>query len=205
MTKIEFKNLPDTSTPLNASNLNTLQDNVENAIDAVAASIIAPDDAVSTISTNAVENQAITNYVDGEISDIQIDITNIQGYITNIQQDITDINGKLYDTGWVRLTITGTSVWERDNGATPRYRAEIRRIGNLVQVKGNLMANSNLSDNQSVSIPSAYLSQFFTTEMEISGITNNSNWWVDSNGVFHISSSSSSYININSCYMWVNS
>lgn len=69
MTKITFKNLPDTSTPLNASNLNTLQDNVENAIDAVAASIIAPDDAVSTISTNAVENQAITNYVDGEVQD----------------------------------------------------------------------------------------------------------------------------------------
>jgi hypothetical protein len=124
--------------------------------------------------------------------------------ISTIQGEITTINGKLTDTGWVRLTITGSSVWERDNGATPRYRAEIRRIGNLVQVKGNLMANSNLSDNQSVSIPSASLSQFFTTEMEISGITNNSNWWVDTNGVFHISSSASSYININSCYMWTN-
>lgn len=32
MTKIEFKNLPDTTTPLSASNLNTLQDNVEDAI-----------------------------------------------------------------------------------------------------------------------------------------------------------------------------
>ena len=198
MTKITFKNLPDTSTPLNASNLNTLQDNVENAINVVAGDIPTIDSSVSTSSTNPVENQAITNYVDSEISDVNNDIS-------DIQNDITAINNKLYDTGWIRLSITGTSVWERDNGATPRYRAEIRRIGNLVQVKGNLMANSNLSDNQSVSIPSASLSQFFTTEMEISGITNNSNWWIDSNGVFHISSSSNSYININSCYMFTSS
>lgn len=32
MTKINFTNLPDTSTPLNATNMNALQTNVENAI-----------------------------------------------------------------------------------------------------------------------------------------------------------------------------
>lgn len=32
MNKIEFKNLPDTSTPLNAENLNTMQDNIEGEI-----------------------------------------------------------------------------------------------------------------------------------------------------------------------------
>lgn len=32
MTKINFTNLPDTSTPINATNMNTLQTNVENAI-----------------------------------------------------------------------------------------------------------------------------------------------------------------------------
>lgn len=68
MTKITFKNLPDTSTPLNASNLNTLQDNVENAIDAVSAVVPTIDSSVSTSSTNGVENQAITNYVDTEIT-----------------------------------------------------------------------------------------------------------------------------------------
>ena len=64
MTKITFKDLPDTSTPLNASNLNTLQDNVENAISVVAGDIPTIDSSVSTSSTNPVENQAITNYVD---------------------------------------------------------------------------------------------------------------------------------------------
>ena len=33
MQKINFKNKPDTTSPINASNLNALQDNVENAID----------------------------------------------------------------------------------------------------------------------------------------------------------------------------
>ncbi len=37
MTKKEFKNLPDTSTPLNVQNLNQMQDDIESAInDAVA-------------------------------------------------------------------------------------------------------------------------------------------------------------------------
>ena len=62
MQKIEFKNLPDTSTPLSAENLNLLQDNVEDAIDNVSIDL---DTQVSTTSTNGVENQAITNYVDG--------------------------------------------------------------------------------------------------------------------------------------------
>lgn len=64
MTKIEFKNLPDTSTPLSAENLNLLQDNVEDAIDNVASDIPTIDSEISTSSTNGVENQAITNYVD---------------------------------------------------------------------------------------------------------------------------------------------
>ena len=38
MNKIEFKDLPDTTTPLNATNLNTLQDNVETAINGILES-----------------------------------------------------------------------------------------------------------------------------------------------------------------------
>lgn len=61
MNKIDFKNLPDTSTPLSAENLNLLQDNVEDAIPTL-------DSAVSTSSTNGVENQAITNYVNNALN-----------------------------------------------------------------------------------------------------------------------------------------
>lgn len=38
MEKINFKNLPDTSTPLNAENLNTMQNNIENAINVIVES-----------------------------------------------------------------------------------------------------------------------------------------------------------------------
>lgn len=64
MQKIEFKNLPDTTTPLSAENLNLLQDNVEDAIPTL-------DSTVSTSSTNGVENQAITNYVNSAIPEVK--------------------------------------------------------------------------------------------------------------------------------------
>lgn len=38
MTKINFQNLPDTTTPVNADNLNDLQDNVETAISGIVES-----------------------------------------------------------------------------------------------------------------------------------------------------------------------
>lgn len=76
MVKITFKDLPDTTTPLNASNLNTMQDNIEDAIDNIEITL---DDAVSTSSTNGVENQAITNYVDGKISNSS-GISQTEGY-----------------------------------------------------------------------------------------------------------------------------
>jgi hypothetical protein len=38
MQKIDFKNLPDTSTPINEENLNQLQTNVENAINGIIES-----------------------------------------------------------------------------------------------------------------------------------------------------------------------
>ena len=63
MVKINFQN---NITKANADTFNTMQDNIENAINNVSIEL---DDEVSTSSTNGVENQAITNYVNSEISD----------------------------------------------------------------------------------------------------------------------------------------
>ena len=71
MQKINFENLPSTNTPLSAENLNTMQDNIENAIPTI-------DSATSTTSTNGVENQAITNYVDGQVTLINGQIKLVQ-------------------------------------------------------------------------------------------------------------------------------
>lgn len=106
MTKIEFKNLPDTTTPLSADNLNTLQDNVEAAITLVEGEIPTIDSATSTSSTNGIENQAITNYVDSEIQNTKdyTDSKVLDIYSANEVRIGTWINGKpLY-----RKVITGT-------------------------------------------------------------------------------------------------
>ena len=65
MVKITFEN---NVTKANADTFNTMQDNIESAINDATITL---DNAVSTSSTNGVENQAITNYVDGEISDLK--------------------------------------------------------------------------------------------------------------------------------------
>ena len=52
MQKINFQNLPNTTTPINATNLNAIQTNAETAINGVASDL-------STLSTN------LTNYVNG--------------------------------------------------------------------------------------------------------------------------------------------
>ena len=175
MVKINFQN---NVTKASAETFNTMQDNIENAIPTI-------DDQVSTSSTNGVENQAITNYVDNEIS--------------GVQQDITDIQNDLYDTGWVDLEYRNQDVWQRTGDI---YKVQIRRWGRLVQIKGQLNANNNLSDNQSLAIPSSRLAEFYTGNMEIQIITNTCFYWIESNGVLHITSSQNQYINIGGVYMY---
>ena len=63
MVKIQFEN---NVTKANADTFNTMQDNIESAINDATITL---DNAVSTSSTNGVENQAITNYVDNKILD----------------------------------------------------------------------------------------------------------------------------------------
>ena len=63
MVKIQFEN---NVTKANADTFNTMQDNIEDAINNVSIDL---DDEVSTSSTNGVENQAITNYVNNKILD----------------------------------------------------------------------------------------------------------------------------------------
>lgn len=81
MTKIDFKNLPDTSTPINATNMNALQTNVENAINALPSEIIES-------GTNT--NGSYVKYSDGTmICTKQVSMT----------AEITSSWGNLYDTG----------------------------------------------------------------------------------------------------------
>lgn len=69
MQKINFQNLPNTTTPVNATNLNDLQDNVEDAIDGVVesgsnanGSYIKYNDGTLIQYGEVSKNVTITNY-----------------------------------------------------------------------------------------------------------------------------------------------
>ena len=117
MNKINFKNLPDTSTPLSAENLNLLQDNVEGAITLVETEIPIIDDEISTTSTNGIENQAITNYVDSEIATKQDTLTTTTGAInvslanTNIEKNQYIKYGKIVNVQLVFTTQNQIGQW----------------------------------------------------------------------------------------------
>lgn len=55
---------------------------------------ITLDDAVSTTSTNGVENQAITKYVDGKVTTINTSITDIRTSLESTQTDFVDLRNK---------------------------------------------------------------------------------------------------------------
>lgn len=60
MTKITFEDLPSTNTPLNASNLNTMQDNVEDAINSVDTELNSKQDTlVSGTNIKTINNNSI--------------------------------------------------------------------------------------------------------------------------------------------------
>lgn len=71
MDKITFKDYPDTTTPLNASNLNQIQANVENAINS----------ANSNISTA----QTDINNIESDITTIKTNATNLTNRVSNLE------------------------------------------------------------------------------------------------------------------------
>lgn len=69
MQKINFKNLPDTSTPLNASTLNQMQDNIESAIEDVEDTIPTIENSLDSDSTtDAPSVHAVNEKLSGAIT-----------------------------------------------------------------------------------------------------------------------------------------
>lgn len=96
MQKIEFKDLPDTTTPIDADNLNDLQDNVEEAID-LTNTYLADEIVIGkwlgkplyrkVINTGALPN-ATTNDIPYYINNID-KIINIKGYAFRSSDNFT--------------------------------------------------------------------------------------------------------------------
>ena len=84
MQKINFQNLPNTTTPINATNLNAIQTNAETAINGVASDL-------STLSTN------LTNYVNGTNTMGNIKTTGLttNGY-TTLNGDVNILGNMIF-------------------------------------------------------------------------------------------------------------
>ena len=96
MNKITFKDYPDTTTPLNANNLNQMQTNIESAIE----------DNITSI-----EN------IESNVAEVESDITTINNDIANIENDATALKNRVaaienykgiaaYGDGYIDATTT---------------------------------------------------------------------------------------------------
>lgn len=126
MNKINFKNLPDTTTPLSAENLNLLQDNVEDAIPTL-------DSTVSTSSTNGVENQAITNYVNSKTTSTGWQQVGANSYDTKYNKTGNVVSIQCYSPS--NATITGYS--QTVVGVLPSALKPAMNIRSGVYARGN--------------------------------------------------------------------
>ena len=79
MDKITFKDYPDTTTPLNANNLNQMQTNIENAIEENKTSI---EDIESNITN--IENDITT--INSNIESLETGETNLDTRVTTIER-----------------------------------------------------------------------------------------------------------------------
>ena len=101
MQKINFQNLPSTSTPLNATNLNQMQDNIENAIPEVvdslssnsttkAPSVHAVNEKINTLTTYSTTETIVGTWIDGK--PIYRKCFKKTGTLSNITTDIANID-----------------------------------------------------------------------------------------------------------------
>lgn len=83
MQKINFKNLPDTSTPLSAENLNLLQDNIESAIEDVEDTIPTIENSLDSDSTTDAPSVHAVNEKINEINDYSTNEIKVGTWINN--------------------------------------------------------------------------------------------------------------------------
>lgn len=128
MQKINFKNLPDTSTPLNASTLNQMQDNIENAIPTIvdslsgssttdAPSVHAVNDKINSLTAYSTTTETVCGTYDGK--PLYRKIINL-GYLPNA-------NYKDVSTGLTNVTII--NIYGRATGGSSGNTLTIPYVG----------------------------------------------------------------------------
>ena len=131
MNKIEFKNLPDMTTPLSAENLNQLQDNVEDAIvpiKLVSVGATAPDTAtIGDMYYNTTDNKIYTATAENtwdsgsepRYDGFYIDINNRNTYYYNGTSLVISSNEILTSLSDIGITITDDTTLDAIVTAVP--------------------------------------------------------------------------------------
>lgn len=140
MNKIEFKDLPSTDTPIDSTNLNNLQDNVENAINEVnykGGELIAYGIVTSTASTTLTKdeptafsnfssrtsdiynmNEEVLQYTEGAFSIIKPSIVSLIEVTTVISGSSSTAIGVLFSGNFNELP-SGVTVMNYLNAIAP--------------------------------------------------------------------------------------
>lgn len=122
MQKINFQNLPNTTTPLNAQNMNAIQDNAETAIDAVDARV---DELVSSkpqiatyglsANTSMTTNTAVTII---PFDNLQSATSNSQFTLGNFTTTIGSGVGIVVPTGVTKLKVSSNVKFDNTSNIT---------------------------------------------------------------------------------------
>lgn len=149
MQKINFQNLPSTSTPLNATNLNQMQDNIETAINTVAGDIPTVVDSLTGSSTTDAPSVHAVNEK----------INTITSYSTTEVVIGTHNNKPLYKKGLETTALPNTSV--------NSYNTGIENIDKVIKLYGicsnGLILNGVRPEDRDAEIGA----WFDTTEMKV--------------------------------------
>lgn len=124
MQKITFENLPSTNTPINATNLNAIQTNTENAINELTPVVLFSGDNSGTITLS--DNYTNYSYIEvyGTVSYNSYDhVVSVYNKIDTSATNICDLSyvtwhsNDYIQTRYCYLTFSGTSVTH----STERY------------------------------------------------------------------------------------
>lgn len=155
MEKIQFKDLPDMTTPLSSANLNQMQDNMENAIvpiKLVSISATAPGSAtIGDMYYNTTDDKVYTATAENTWDSGEI--PRYDGFYVNLE------NNQLYYYNGESLVITGTQVQttKTDSDADSYSCNYINGLKTELYNKstgetGNIILNDNLSNYDYIEI-----------------------------------------------------
>lgn len=150
--KINWQDLPSTSTPVNATNLNKMDNAIADANNSIGV------DAYDSTSTYNIGDFCIYN---NTLYRCKTKITTAEAFNSS-KWDANTIEEYIQDTGWITATLnTNFKAYNGLAGNTPRYR----KVGKLVEINGMVSPKANITAGTSgiiFNIPSGYRPYGFT-------------------------------------------